>query len=179
MLNANDGPSVVVSEFGSQDLQAVVKLKEAEDRIEWVRWASDDRILISASYSEHAQGERFRMRRLFSIDRTGKGLQEIKRKTARNPLDRARWWDTDTVLSILPEEPGFILMQLYDDQDDAVAVFKVDVNKNQFDKQFVNNYEVDHWYADTHGNVTFGVGCGERSSNDLVSTPRQQETSRK
>ncbi len=98
------------------------------------------------------------MRRLFSIDRTGKGLQEIKRKTARNPLDRARWWDTDTVLSILPEEPGFILMQLYDDQDDAVAVFKVDVNKNQFDKQFVNNYKVDHWYADTHGNVTFGVG---------------------
>lgn len=166
VLNAEDGPSVVVSDFGSRELHAVLKLKKSEDRIEWIRWANDERILVSASYSRVFFGERFRVSRLFSLDLDGGNLEQLKRKTAREPKVWTGWLSEDHVLSMLPDEPDHILMELYDDQDDALAVFKVDIYNNTFDKQFVNKYEVDQWYADTHGRVTFGIGWDE----DVVTT---------
>jgi dipeptidyl aminopeptidase/acylaminoacyl peptidase len=166
VLNAEDGPTVVVSEFGSRDLQAVLKLKKSEDRIEWVRWANEERILVSASYSRAFSRVRVRIARLFSVDRDGSNLQELSRRTARVPLVWTRWLSTGDILSMLPDEPEYVLLELYDDQDDAWAVFKVDIYKNKFYKQFVNNYEVDSWYADTYGRVSFGIGWDK----DIVTT---------
>ncbi|MGH8166595.1 MAG: alpha/beta hydrolase family protein [Woeseiaceae bacterium] len=176
VLNAEDGPAVVVSEFGSRDLQAVLKLKKSEDRIEWVRWANDERILVSASYSEVIASERFRIDRLFSVDLDGGNLQEIKRKTARVPPAWRRWLSTGgRILSILPDEPELVLIEAYDDQDDAPAVFKVDIYKNKFYKQFVNKYEVDAWYADTHGEVTFGIGWDKDVATTWYRSPESKE----
>jgi hypothetical protein len=65
--------------------------------------------------------------------------------------------DKDRVISFLPNEPDHILLELFDPLDDARAVFKVDITKNKFEKQFVNRYDVWSWTADDSGHVSLGI----------------------
>ena len=173
VLNSANGPLIAVGEFGSRDLKVVLQLKNAEDRVEWILWANNDRLLVSASYSEAFQGDRVRVKQLFSIDRSGENLKEIVWKSAVEAPLWTRIIDSDGLLSTLPDEPKYILMQIYDDRDEAFAVFKVDIYKNKFKKQFSNTYEVNSWFADRDGQVKFGIGYDEdvittwyRESND-------------
>ncbi len=157
ILNGEDGPAIVVSNFGSQDLTAIVKLKYGEDRLDWIRWANDERLLISVSEAVSVGGGKYRVSRLYQIDRHGQGMRQVRRKSVRTQSSWERYISTDHVLSLLPDDPEHILMQLYDDRDSGFAVFKVNLEKNNFDKQFVNSYEVDSWYADYKGDVVFGL----------------------
>ncbi len=161
IVNGEDGPTVNVAPFGTKDLKPILKLEYASDRIEWIEWANDERLLIAASSSDLFMGERFRVSRLYSIGSNGKGLKEIrKKKTAKSP-----WWvntlDTTRVVSWLPDEPRHILLQLYDEFDEAFAVFKVDIYKNRFEKLFNNKYDVSSWYGNGDGEVVLGLGRDE------------------
>jgi hypothetical protein len=80
IYNTEDGPSVVLSKFGGQEITTLVKLKKAKDRIHNVYWINEERILISASYSERISDRYFRMSRLFSINTDGSNLRETKLK---------------------------------------------------------------------------------------------------
>ncbi|NIA27029.1 MAG: alpha/beta fold hydrolase [Desulfobulbaceae bacterium] len=171
VLNTGDVPAVVVGAFGGTDLQAVLQLKAADDRIEWMRWANDDRLLVSASFSSYFGGARFRLRRLYAVDRDGANLLALERKVARKAL-RFEWAvNTDNILSILPDEPHQILLELYDPRDKGPAVFKVDIYKNKFEKQFPNTYEVDRWYADRSGKVTLGLGVDKDVATTWYKNP--------
>ncbi|WP_156762849.1 alpha/beta hydrolase family protein [Woeseia oceani] len=157
VLNSEDGPTIVISDFGSQELNAIVKLKYGEDRIEWVRWANNERLLISVSEAESLGGSKFRVRRLYQVDRHGKGMRQVRRKSVGRPSEWDAYRSTDHVLSLLPDDPERILMQLYDERDKGYTVFKVHLEKNDFDKQFINDYDVDRWFADSKGNVVLGL----------------------
>jgi dipeptidyl aminopeptidase/acylaminoacyl peptidase len=158
ILNTGELPVVVVGKFGSTDLQAILQLEAIDDRIEWIQWANEDRLLVSASFSSYFGGELYRFNRLYAVDRDGQNLQPLNNRTALD--QRAFDWavDTDQLLSILPDDRDHILLQAYDRLDDGNAVFKVNINDNEFDKQFVNSYGVQFWYADTNGAVRLGVG---------------------
>jgi len=158
VLNSESGPLIAVGAFGSADLKVILQLEHAEDRVEWIHWANNNRLLVSASYSEAFQGDRIRVKQLFAIDRDGKNLKEIARKSAVAAPPWTRVLDTDGLLSTLPDEPNYVLMQIYDDRDEAFAVFKVDIYKNKFKKLFPNTYGVRNWYADRDGQVKFGIG---------------------
>lgn len=156
ILNSEQGPTIVVSKFGAADLTPIVRLKYGRDRIDWIRWANDDRLLISVSEALNIAGEKYRVSRLYQVGRDGKGMKQIWRK----PTREVPWWvnlfDTNNIVSMLPDEPNHILLQLYDERDEAPAVFKVDLRRNKFKKLFVNEYEVDAWYANRKGEVVLG-----------------------
>lgn len=156
ILNSEDGPTIVVSDFGAADLDAIVRLKYGRDRIDWIRWASDDRLLISVSEPINIAGEKYRVSRLYQVGRDGKDMKQIRRKPTRD----VPWWinlrSTNRIVSMLPDEPDHILMQLYDERDKGDAVFKVDLNRNRFDKLFINEYDVSAWYANRKGEVVLG-----------------------
>ncbi|MBT8065857.1 MAG: S9 family peptidase [Gammaproteobacteria bacterium] len=158
IVNSEQGPVVNVAPFGSREMTPIIRLKYGEDRIEWIHWANEERLLIASSKSNLIGGDRVRASRLYSVDRDGKGLKELKRKT----LTDAPWWsyisDTSNVVSFLPDDPKHILLQLYDDLDEANAVFKVNIYKNKFKKLFPNVYDVSSWEANSKGDVVFGVG---------------------
>lgn len=166
VLNSADGPLIAVGAFASADLKVVLKLKNAEDRVEWIYWANNERLLVSASYSAAFQGDRVRVKQLFSVDRSGENLKEIVWKSAVEAPLWTRVLDSDGLLSILPDEPKYILMQIYDARDESFAVFKVDIYKNKFKKQFSNTYEVNSWFADKDGHVKLGVGYDK----DIITT---------
>jgi dipeptidyl aminopeptidase/acylaminoacyl peptidase len=156
ILNSEQGPTITVSELDSAEVTPIVRLKYGRDRIDWILWANNDRLLVSVSESVQLTGDKFRVSRLYQVGRDGKGMKQIYRKTPRD----VHWWvhlyDTNTILSLLPDEPDKILMQLYDERDEGFAVFKVDIVKNRFDKQFPNTYKVDRWWANNKGEVVLG-----------------------
>ncbi|MDX1500503.1 MAG: S9 family peptidase [Woeseiaceae bacterium] len=166
ILHGDEGPTIVVGEFGSRDLTAIVKLKYGEDRIEWIDWANEDRLLISVSEPMRRPTEIFgsrqpyqedRIRRLYQVRRDGSDMKQIRRKEPGFQRPQDEFISTDTVMSMLPDDPDHILMQLWDSRDRALAVFKVNLEKNSFDKQFANTYDVNWWYANDAGEVVLGI----------------------
>lgn len=165
IVNNESGPTINVAPFGSRELTPIIQLKYGDDRIEWIAWANNERLLVSASGSELLMGDRIRVPRLFSIGRDGKDLQEIRRKTVTEPTWWTKYIATTRVLSYLRDEPKYVLMELYDELDEAFAVFRVDIYRNRFEKLFVNSYGVNSWFADSEGKVVLGV---EREGDTLT-----------
>jgi dipeptidyl aminopeptidase/acylaminoacyl peptidase len=161
VLYPEDVAAVAVSPFASHDLTTILKLEKADDRIEWIRWANDERLLISASFSAKLYGDRIRVNRLYAVNRDGSKLEELRRRTSHEVDDVEVSFATDRILSILRNDPEHVLLEVYDERDRAPAVFKVNIYKNEFDKQFINSYEVNSWLADPDGNVVLGIGWDE------------------
>lgn len=161
VVNSDRGPTVNIAPFGSRDLTPIIQLKSGEDRIDWIEWANDDRLLVSASQSSLISGDRIRISRLFSIGADGQGLREIKRKTVTPPKWFEVFYDTTRIVSWLRDDPEHVLIELYDTLDGAIAVFKVNIYTNDFDKLFVNTYDVNSWFANGEGEVVFGTSRDE------------------
>ena len=166
IVNSDEGPSVNVAEFGSREMTPVARLKFGVDRIDWIEWANDERLLIASSESMLWFGDRIRVARLFSVDRDGGNLQHIRRRTVKEPSQWTVNLDTTQVIDWLVDDPRHILMQLYDELDEAWSVFKVNIYENDFEKLFVNSYDVRAWATDGRGNVVFGAGY----ENDMITT---------
>lgn len=172
ILNNEEGPTVVVSQFGSRELTGLVGLKYGRDRIEWIAWANNDRLLISISEPLRGTARRDRVSRLYQVSRDGGEIKQIRRKEVGDLYSRESWVDTDLVLSTLPDDPEHILMQLWDARDNAYAVFRVNIVKNSFDKLFPNIYDVDRWIVDGRGNVILGI---ERYRNTITTWYRPDD----
>lgn len=163
VLNTGEIPVVVVGAFASKDLDAILRLEAADDRVEWIQWANAERLLVSASFSFYRDGERYRVHRLYAVDLDGQNLLSLNQQSAHGQLALDSSIYADRVISILPGDPDHILLQAYDRADNATAVFKVNINNGESAKQFDNEYGVRSWHADASGVVRLGIGY----SNDL------------
>ncbi|PCI62947.1 MAG: peptidase S9 [Gammaproteobacteria bacterium] len=158
LYNSPAGPQVVVSDFGSTQLSTIAKLKKSQNRIDGITWVNNERIIIFASYSKRFLGDRIRVNRLFSVNKDGSDFKLLKR---RNTKGQSSWMDvmsSSRIVSLLEGDKEHVLLKLYDERDKAWSVFKVNVYTNEFKKLFVNTYKVSSWYANTKGDVVFGVG---------------------
>lgn len=159
LFNGPDGPQVVVAPFGSPDIVPIVQLGRDKDRIDNIRWQNDDRLLITASYSRSWTGDRVRVSRLFTVKKDGKDLQVVKqkKKLKASSMDAfAGVMSTSTILSMLPNDPDHILMELWSDRDQGFSVYKVNPAENDFTKILVNNLKVNDWFANRAGVINFG-----------------------
>ncbi len=156
------GPSVVVAPFGTANLETVAQLDKDRDRIDNVIWAGSNRLLVNSSWSEKYGKRRWRENRYFSIDLKTNEAQILKAPRLRKVSEwEERLGERLRLISTLPKEDDYILVQAYDYKDKGQAVFRVNVATNEFDKQFINRYNVNSWYVDTNGEVIFGTGIKE------------------
>lgn len=156
VLNQSGNYDVVVTEFGGTDLTTVARLEDALDRIEYISWANNERLLISASYSEQIAGNYFRPGRLFSVNLDGTDTVQLSRARDKDNK-QSRYYSGDQVISMLKDDPRHILLQMYDPLDEAPAVYKVDVYTGDFEKLFVNDYDVVQWVTNHKGQVIIGI----------------------
>lgn len=160
VLNGADGPTVVVSQFASRELQGVVRLKYGDHRIDWITWANNERLLVSVSESSGQGTEKYRVPRLYQVGLDGKDMKQIRRRITGKEMERLTEWQkklpTNNIISLLPQDPEHILMQVWDEWDNAFAVYKVNIEKNKFKKLFPNTYDVWTWRADGKGNIVYG-----------------------
>ncbi|AOW77754.1 hypothetical protein A3Q34_13395 [Colwellia sp. PAMC 20917] len=169
IFNSEDGPSVVMSDFGSNSIIKLVSLKKSKDRIDSVMWANNERLLVSSSYSKKQWGDRFRVNRLFSVNIDGSNLIELNRAANLRSLTGAEiaMYDLNSsqqVVSLLKAEKEFVLLQMYSPKDKGQSVYKVNIYENKFEKLFVNKYDVYSWVANKAGDVVLGVGSDDYDS---------------
>lgn len=171
IYNSSDGPSVVISNFGSSEVSTIVQLKKSQDRIENIEWVNSTRLLIVASYSESIGNKRFRRDRIFSVNSDGTDIVELK----RNLPESAASWERRRagslrVVSLLKDDLKHVLLQTYDYRDEAQAVYKVNVYDKKFSKLFVNKFNVHTWIPNEKGQVLFGYGQDTDQRNSDVNT---------
>ena len=168
VLVANgDGYNVAVSQFGKSDLVTVVELKEGEARIDWIEWANNERLLVSASYVELIAGRRFKIGRLYAVNYDGSDLVEIKQRASKDD-SLSRFRDNANVRSYLEADPKHIILQGYNDRENYPVAYKVNIYENAFEKLFINRYQVSSWYTDSEGKVKLGLAYDE--NNPLLRT---------
>ena len=139
---------------------------------DWVRWANNGRLVISASWSSkrdfdvhsvRAFGVKTEETRLFSVDSLGQDLTYIIKPDtfkvigSRVPVDRAPPVLQDDVISWLPDDPDHILVALDANFDGMTEVRRVNVNNGDY-KTVVGNFSGPVWVADQAGIARMGWG---------------------
>ncbi|MDO6427209.1 S9 family peptidase [Thalassotalea sp. 1_MG-2023] len=163
VYNSDDGPSVVVSDFGSNVVTPIAQLKKSRDRIDDIYWVNNTRLLIIASYSEKFFNRYFKMTRVFSVNIDGSDLRELKRKVTRDlPQWELQQMGDMSLVSLLKKDDEHVILQTYDTRDKGQSVYKVNVYTGNFEKLFANTYNVYSWVVDEKDNVVFGYGVDEK-----------------
>lgn len=162
---------VMVTPFGKNDFVVLASLKKAYDRIEWIGWANNERLLVSASAPENIGAHHFRISRLYSIGIDGKEVLQLSRPVQRQSQRTYR--DEGDVISLLRDDPDHVLVEQWDDNDDGPVVYKVNVYTNEFEKLFRNEHNVRAWFTNGKGEVVAGLALDDFDDvdrNDLLRT---------
>lgn len=153
---------IMVTPFDKTDFVKVASLVKAYDRVEWIEWANNERLLVAASKPANVSRFHFRVPKLYSIDvKTGESLQLRFRDpgwTSMNAAESEAMRDDADIVSFLRDDPEHILVELWTEQDTGPAVFKVNVYENTFEKIVNNDFYVRSWYANFQGEVLMGIG---------------------
>ncbi|WP_416307650.1 alpha/beta hydrolase family protein [Neptunicella sp. SCSIO 80796] len=148
--------SVVVAKYNSVDLVTILKLKKAQDRIDWVRWANNERVLVYSSYPKTAFGRKVMVSRLFAINIDGSELRELKLgKLLRH--DYADLFSDLKVLTVLPDDKEHILVQTYTGRDKTPAVFRFNIYNGDVEKVVSAAEEITRWLSTRDGEVLLGL----------------------
>jgi len=139
----------------------------------WVRWANNDRVLISAWRTEDYEGFAYNMRQLFSYDvNTGKGDWLIKPKRfarsgsrigAKDPFYELDYAD---VVDWLPNDDAHILMSFSDETGGVRPVHRVNVATGNFTTVERATRAISGFATDLTGTVRVARGL-KRGATDL------------
>lgn len=128
-------------------------------------WASDRFLLLRVDFFERlfiensGRNPKIAMRRLMVLDLDSNSLTNILSGKARNRFVEKGWEPQyqDTIISVLPREPNFILHELDWDARVVPQVFKV--NLTNMDRKTVQLGREDfiRWVNDREGNIRAGL----------------------
>lgn len=150
---------VAVCNFGSRKFNIVASLKNRKwFRIDWIRWANNERLLVSASFPGEAGGNHYRIHRLYSVGLDGDSIQ-LTRPAFKDRYDRYR--QESYVISTLNNDPQHILLQISDSRSRFPGVYKVDIYTSDFEKVVTSDHRIYSWVANNSGDVVLGWGLPE------------------
>ena len=140
------------------DLQApTVALKGTKSppgfRVDWVQWASDDRLLIGLTEvirTEPAEYEFFGNSRVVAVDHDG--THPVKLFSNLGSMKASS--DLTGVLHLLPQDPLHVLMDATDDRG-YNNVYRVNVVDGSAEKLLAGKRGTFAWLTDLNGNVRF------------------------
>ena len=81
LANIEDKPYIVVTEFGSANFNPIASLKNEYDRLEWIEWANNEKIIFQTSKAEKVRERTFRVYDLNTIDSDGSNFKVIENKS--------------------------------------------------------------------------------------------------
>ena len=79
LANIDGMPYIVVTEFGSTNFNPIASLKNEYDRLEWIEWANNKKIIFQTSKAEKVRERTFRVYDLNTIDSDGSNFKIIEK----------------------------------------------------------------------------------------------------
>lgn len=127
-------PVLVVTEFGTQKFETVARLKNDFDRLDWLEWANNDRLIFGSSSPLLIQGRAVRVQMLGSMNADGSDFKVLENKALyqKSSFGQASY----SYLHALPDEPKTVLLGAYDRRDRAYSIFRTNLYDSTFVKVF-------------------------------------------
>jgi dipeptidyl aminopeptidase/acylaminoacyl peptidase len=170
LMNHGNDTLVFVRELvGDPTLRPILKTDNRSHRFSWLRWASNERLAVSASYASRRGWTELAETRLFSIKRDGSGLVNLVRELPFANGRAAQF--QDQVIDWLPEDGQHVLMQLAEDGSASPAVYKVHVETARRVPVHGPRTGVRQWLTDQQHRVRVGVKQDGARIDVLVCDP--------
>lgn len=148
--------AIVVAPYGGVELSTIVKLTKNKDRIEWVQWANNSRVIFYTTYPKRVFNKKTRIGRMFSVNSDGSDIRELKLNRFYRH-EQADLFSDISLMAILPNDEKHVLVQTYTGKDQSPAVFKFNIYDGEVEKTVSAAEEIDTWVANREGDVHIGV----------------------
>ena len=146
------GRIVVQQNLRSGERKSLIALPDGEYKFNWIRWAADNKLLVSIRTREARFGAPFTSTKMLVIDTdSGEASSALSNRT----LLRARWLPQfqDQVIDILPEDGQHILMQADMDAPNMPGVYRVDVDSGHANRINKGRKNITGWITDRQHRV--------------------------
>ena len=150
-----DGTLVGIFDSKNQSISYPVKAHNAEFVISWIRWANDEKLLISADFAAHRYGVATVESRLLVLDIKTQKIKNLLHKSFYRRLD---WMPQiqDTIVDILPDDPDHILLAL-DGKQAEPNVYKVHLSKKKIRPVQRSKKDVISWMTDRQHHIRLAI----------------------
>ena len=146
--------AIVVAPFGTQNFSPVAMLKNSYDRIDWVAWASNERLVFSSSSPTIQRGRVYREPAMGAVNADGSEYIELKNQALY--VKNARSGRMMGLIHNLPKDPDHILVSAYDYRERGGSIFKVNVFDSKFEKKFSSSELVETASPNEEGQLVYG-----------------------
>ncbi|WP_245953195.1 alpha/beta hydrolase family protein [Alteromonas aestuariivivens] len=149
-------------------------------KINWFRWANDERLVVSVRYESKQDHLRYYETRLYSLnfdEQATKPLNLIDWRRLQDPTRDAFHTPQfqDNVISWLPDDPDHILLAVDIDAPLLPTVYKVNINNAKMSRLIRGKLNIRDWIADQQGNVRIGVSLDYESGESRVLLREEDE----
>jgi dipeptidyl aminopeptidase/acylaminoacyl peptidase len=156
LLNTGEFTVLVTRELmGSSEIKPLLKTDNREFRFAWLRWASNERLVVSVQYPSQRGWVQIAETRLFSIKPDGTGLVNLVRRSAFRYSEGPAQFQ-DQVIDWLPEDGQHLLLQLDEDNAGTPGVFRVNLETGRRTRVHAGRGDIDRWMTDRSHRVRLG-----------------------
>ncbi|GAA4874608.1 S9 family peptidase [Ferrimonas pelagia] len=125
--------------------------------LDWYAWANDETILFGVGTTRHQRGVKYSVTRL-QVMTLGKDDEPRNAIRLRNIQGSQLPQLADGVISLLPDEPDHILINLALDVANHPSVYKLDLNSGRVHRVLRAKSDIYTWVADRQGRIRIGLG---------------------
>lgn len=141
-----------------------VLLNPDDMEVNWLRWKSEDRLLVSLWFASRRWGTATVETRLFALDPDGRNRKLlVKPKRDDIPVQIA-----DQVVSFLPGDPDHIVMAFNPDDPRLPRLYKVNVRTARQKRLESGDSDIFWWSVDQAGEARVGQGIDDRQLRSRV-----------
>ena len=117
----------MVTEFGSTNFNPIASLKNEYDRLEWIEWANNKKIIFQTSKAEKVRERTFRVYDLNTIDSDGSNFKIIENKSIYKDKQNSNIskYESISLVDILEDEENKILVSNYDQEKEPLLFLKL------------------------------------------------------
>ncbi len=169
LKNVRGETAILVHNLKTGEQFYPVKTDNKEFKFNWIRWANDDRILMSLRFSSsRGTTQRFDETRLLATD-AKKSSPFIA--LVRPNEDAVQGWISqfqDNIISMLPEDPEHILVSVDRDVPLHQSVYKANVYTGKLARVQRAKSSIDSWMADRQGVVRLGKSYDDKKRRATI-----------
>ena len=115
MLRNHKGTTFLMTQkpYSAERPVYVIRNEREKNKIQWYKWANDERLLVSVGFASYRNGISIQESRLVAVNRDGSNLENIVKDEGKR--GRPARWETqfrDRVISFLPDDKDHILIGL-------------------------------------------------------------------
>lgn len=155
---------LVIHDLDGQGKTKPVIASPKDMEVNWLRWKTDERLLVSLSFASRRYGTATVERRLFAINPDGSKIKYLvpPRKLGKGESTEEHVQIADRVVDFLPDDPKHILMQFNPDDPRLPRIYRVNVDNAQRGVIEGGEANVVDWTTDQQGRPRLGYALDDQ-----------------